>query len=354
MCPLPDVSAATSPAPSAKAQWPCRRGGVVVVRVVSDIELLWSEVDWLDLEIGAVRPMQVPVWSHNRFSMESTVQPGRHETCRTGWWRLYRWQPTIEATVSDIHTEVRSMTVDRVGLSLSVEQRGQLDTQGFVVLPGVLSPEECDELTSDMDHAWMEHELASVSGSEAGVRFVANALYYSARVQRCLLYPLVLDAARAVVGPELLLNLVNGRSPGPGAAGQPLHDLTRRRGRPFDKCNAIWCLDEFTDANGATRVIPGSHLDASTALASMGDPMDRHPDEVLVEAPKGAVVFHNSHLIHSGRPNHSTGDRKSIHAAYTRPGVPTHYDWTALPPEIVGKLSEEMLDLLGLPASDRT
>ena len=134
----------------------------------------------------------------------------------------------------------------------------------------------------------------------------------------------------------------------PAGPGQPLHVLDRRRGKPFDKCNAIWCLDEFTVLNGATRVLPGSHLDDREALRRMRDPMASHPDEVVVEAPKGSVVFHNSHLIHSGRPNASDGDRRSVHAAYTHPAVPTHYDWSELPESIVHRLSPRMLALLDL------
>ena len=175
-----------------------------------------------------------------------------------------------------------------------------------------------------------------------------TSLQYSAEIERALIAPSVLAAARAVVGEELLLNLVNYRTPTPGGQGQPLHDLSRRRGRPFFKCNAIWCLDDFTVDNGATRVIPGSHLDDTQAKERMGDPYDVHVDEVVVEAPKGSVVFHNSHLIHSGRPNVSGADRRSIHAAYTGPSEPTHYDWTALPEHITSQFGDQTLDLLGL------
>ncbi|MBT2408146.1 MULTISPECIES: phytanoyl-CoA dioxygenase family protein [unclassified Streptomyces] len=232
--------------------------------------------------------------------------------------------------------------------ALTPGEREQLDTEGYVVLLDVFTPQECDELGDEMDTSWEKFRLHEISDSEEGVRFVDNALYYSAKVQDGLLHPLLLDAASQMVGPRLLLNLINGRSPAAGAAGQPLHVLDRRRGRPFDKCNAIWCLDDFTAENGATRVIPGSHLDDTAALARMGDAMDAHPDEVIVEAPRGAVIMHNSHLIHSGRPNASGADRRSIHAAYTHPEIPTHYDWTALPPAIVADLSEQAFDLLGL------
>lgn len=231
---------------------------------------------------------------------------------------------------------------------LTDEQRSKLDDEGYVLLHGVLSPTECDEIAAAMDRAHALGERSDAFDTESGVQFVENPLRYTSLVQSCVLNPLVLDAARTVVGDRAVLNLINGRSPGAGAAGQPLHDLSRRRGRPFDKCNAIWCLDEFTAENGATRVLPGSHLDDHRAVSRMGDPLDPHPDEVLVEAPRGSVVFHNSHLIHSGRPNRSDRPRRSIHAAYSRPEMPTHYDWNELPRSVVAELGRPMLQLLGL------
>ena len=239
------------------------------------------------------------------------------------------------------------LKIDPTGV-LGEAEIDSLDRDGYVVLEGVLTDAECELVADELDRAWYEHRLDLTADSERGVRFVGNALAFSPAFESMLLDPRVLEAAARVVGERLVLNLINGRSPAPGAEGQPLHVLDRRRGKPFDKCNAIWCLDEFTVLNGATRVLPGSHLDDREALRRMRDPMASHPDEVVVEAPKGSVVFHNSHLIHSGRPNASDGDRRSVHAAYTHPAVPTHYDWSELPESIVHRRSPRMLALLDL------
>ena len=223
-----------------------------------------------------------------------------------------------------------------------------LDVDGYVVVPDALTPNECLSLSDEIDRVWFEFSLADLGLGEPGVRFVGNLLQYAPLAQLCVEHPVVVAAATAILQGPPRLHLINGRTPGPGALGQPLHDLSRRRGRPFDKCNAIYCLDEFTERNGATRVIPGSHLDDRPALQRLTDPMAPHPDEVLVTAPKGAVIVHNSHLIHSGRPNRSGDHRHSIHAAFTRTDTPTHQDWTALPREVRRALSPGTLALLGL------
>lgn len=232
--------------------------------------------------------------------------------------------------------------------SLTAEKLDQLERDGYIVIADVISADRCDRITEQIERAWVDYDLARQSDDVLGVRFINNALAYSISVESELLNPAVLAAASAVLGDRAVLNVVNCRIPGPGALGQPLHDLQRRRGRPFEKCNAIWCLSDFTAQNGATRVVPGTHLSDAHALARLRDPLEPHPDEVIVEAPKGAVIFHNSHLIHSGRPNASGVDRSSIHAAYTVPSVPTHYDWHELSERAIEQFSAPMLDLLAL------
>ena len=47
--------------------------------------------------------------------------------------------------------------------------------------------------------------------------------------------------------------------------------------------NTIWALSDFTRANGATRLVPGSHLSA--------EPIDRDAPWVAAEMPRGSVLL---------------------------------------------------------------
>ncbi|RKN44913.1 phytanoyl-CoA dioxygenase family protein [Streptomyces hoynatensis] len=237
---------------------------------------------------------------------------------------------------------------DPGGPTLTAEQRRILEDDGYVVLPDVLTPEECDLLSEKTDEMWeAEKQRPRRYTVEAGVRFTDNLLRYSTIFERCLLDPLVLDGVRAVLGDDIHYYLINGRRADPGYGKQPLHDLKRERGRPFRTCNTIWCLDEFTEANG-TRVVPGSHLTAEPYVSRCVDPLRPHPDETRVLAPRGAVVVFNSHLIHGGSENRGDTPRRCIHSAYAVRSVRPNYDWRLLPDEIKAGLKPESLALLGL------
>ncbi|MER8072296.1 phytanoyl-CoA dioxygenase family protein [Streptomyces sp. NPDC094034] len=241
-----------------------------------------------------------------------------------------------------------SQEISTSSTGLTKDQAQRLGSEGFIILPGVLSEEDCDFFSHTIDEIWRTNRLGEIYRWETGVQFVPNLLQYSTIFERFVTQPLVLAAVREVLGPDFQLSLVNGRRVDPGAGNQPLHDLERRRGLPFVKCNAIWCLDEFTALNGPTRVLPGSHLTNEPFLSRIEDPLLPHPDEQLALAPRGSVVFHNSQLIHGGSENTADAPRRSVHSAFCLWTEPTRDDWSCLPSEIQSQLTPEAKKLLGL------
>jgi ectoine hydroxylase-related dioxygenase (phytanoyl-CoA dioxygenase family) len=112
----------------------------------------------------------------------------------------------------------------------------------------------------------------------------------------------------------------------------------------------IWCLDEFTSDNGATRVIPGSHLAWEGDPAGTADD-DKHPHVVLT-APRGAAIVFNTKLIHAGTRNTTVTPRRSLHGQYVVAGRPTHSNWRSLPDGVRRVLSPGALALMGLESAE--
>ena len=120
------------------------------------------------------------------------------------------------------------------------------------------------------------------------------------------MHPLVLDAVRAALGhaTSFQLHLTQVIGIGPGEPGQMIHrDQWAFDFFPFPsgyevQCNTIWAMTDFTEANGATRVIPGSHR--------LDDRLEfRHADSEPAEMPAGSVLFYTGALYHGGGANRS-------------------------------------------------
>lgn len=75
-------------------------------------------------------------------------------------------------------------------------------------------------------------------------------------------------------------------------------------------------MDDFTPNNGATRVIPGSHLVLRPVPKALLQPERRHPDEKLIVAKAGSVLLFNAHLLHSGTRNRSNGSRRALQCQF--------------------------------------
>jgi ectoine hydroxylase-related dioxygenase (phytanoyl-CoA dioxygenase family) len=135
---------------------------------------------------------------------------------------------------------------------------------------------------------------------------------------RCLdqaaLDPLVLEIADRLIGPGSQFGLTYSSRVHPGQEAQRLHYEQGIYPLPRDRdvmLTAIWALDDFTAANGATRVVPDSH---SPACSMPG------PDEAVpVEMAAGSVLLFSGRLWHGAGANVSTGPRLGAAIDYVQP-----------------------------------
>ena len=81
------------------------------------------------------------------------------------------------------------------------------------------------------------------------------------------MHPLALGTARTFLGhaTNIQLHLTQAIAIGPGETAQPIHrDQWAFDFFPFPpgyevQCNTIWALTDFTEENGATRIVSGSN-----------------------------------------------------------------------------------------------
>ena len=237
---------------------------------------------------------------------------------------------------------------------MTAVERAQLDTAGYVVVERFLDAEALRKVRNRIEELYaQEGENAGAEfRKEAGARRLANLVDKGDIFQHLIAMPRILELVRHVLGPKVKLSSFNARSANPHSnEAQPLHvdagALPDASG--FWVCNTIWLLDDFTPANGATRVIPGSQTWGKRPQDVMPDPAQPHPDEVLVLAPAGSVVVMNTHAWHGGTANRTSNDRRALHAFYCRWDKPQQqYQKRLLRPETQARLSPELRTLLAL------
>lgn len=251
-------------------------------------------------------------------------------------------------TTLDITEALRQLDADPS--QLSEDERRSLDENGFLALPGVLSPEQVQAVCARLD------ELLAAEGdsaghevhTEAGTQRLSDLVNKTDLLDVTFTHPRVLAAVAHVLSGDLKLSSLNGRMALPGRGGQHLHADWGEPVEPGDYqvCNSIWLLDDFAPDNGSTRVVPGSHRrgalppQQSDVFVEDGVLRDLQPDEQLLLGTAGTVVVFNSHLWHGGSTNRTEHRRRALHAYFTRRHHPQQLDQRAfLVPETAARLS---------------
>ena len=183
--------------------------------------------------------------------------------------------------------------------------------------------------------------------TEPGARRIANAVDKGVIFEKVIETPVVLEAIEVVLGADFKLSSLNIRSANPhNGCAQPLHvdsgALPDALGNSV--CNSVWLLDDFTERNGALRVVPGSHK-----WGRAPEPGACVDGEVLVTGRAGDVVVMNAHMWHGGSENFTDKQRRAMHVYYTRGDKPQQqYQKRLVRAEVQARLSPLGRRLLAL------
>lgn len=105
-------------------------------------------------------------------------------------------------------------------------------------------------------------------------------------------------------------------------------------------------LDPFTTTNGATMIIPGSHLWDDDQIP-MRDQM------IPVVMPPGSMVYFLNTVYHSGGANKSDAPRRSMIIQYCQPWARPYENMTVAQRwQDLDKLPRQLLTLLGFSTHD--
>ena len=191
----------------------------------------------------------------------------------------------------------------------------RIDDVGYTVIEDVIDPGFVDAVNDDLLR--LEHDLGIVpatnefEGSHT-VR-IYNLLVHGALYEAIPVHPGVLPVVEGVLDRGCLISSLSSIAIDPGETAQPIHadDQVIPLAKPHVPivCNTMWAFTDFTEANGATRIIPGSHREQNPDLFATYD-------TIPAEMTAGSVLVWHGSLWHGGGANVSDERRVGVAMNY--------------------------------------
>jgi ectoine hydroxylase-related dioxygenase (phytanoyl-CoA dioxygenase family) len=218
---------------------------------------------------------------------------------------------------------------------------------GFVILEDVLDRGELDELIA----ALAPHEAQRPMGRTAFEGKKSQRVYSLSGKGDAFLrlaeHPRVMTLVERLLMPNYLLSTLQSIRLHPGEDAQAWHTddafyfMPRPHALPL-AVSVIWAIDDFTDDNGATEVIPGSQR------WSFEHPDQRDHDIVAATMSAGSAIVFDGALWHRGGANASRTARLAISPQYCQPWLrPQESQLLIVPPEAARRCSDRVRSMLG-------
>jgi ectoine hydroxylase-related dioxygenase (phytanoyl-CoA dioxygenase family) len=226
----------------------------------------------------------------------------------------------------------------------------ELREAGCVVVERLVAEELMDRVDAEIEPYVQATAFGGDEFAGERTRRTGSLLARSRSFRELAAHPTVLGTLDRVLGDHATsyqLHLTQIIEIGPGAPAQLVHrDQWAFDFFPFPagfevECHTMWALNDFTDENGATRVIPGSNRWA--------DKMRPGPEETIpAEMPKGSVMLYLGSIYHGGGANRSSAPRRGVNVGYTLSWLRQEENqYLACPPEVARELPEDLARLAG-------
>jgi ectoine hydroxylase-related dioxygenase (phytanoyl-CoA dioxygenase family) len=242
----------------------------------------------------------------------------------------------------------------------------ELAYQGYSILHDVVPHALCDEILAEMT-AMAVHWPRALNQSTHGfsTERYFDLLNAAPAFQRIPVLPKLLGTMRAVLGPDCQLGTYGTSSIGPGEPAQVLHCDDGMYGleRPHKNiyCLGVVALTDFTDENGATRVMPFSHefpdyppIQSKREVRTRfgNDEASLQAATIAAEMPKGSVCFVLGNTWHGGGANRSAAPRPSMTITFCSGWVrPQENFLMAVAQERAATFAPELQDIIGYRTS---
>lgn len=230
----------------------------------------------------------------------------------------------------------------------------QFEEQGYAIVQGVLSSEEVSYVRAKIVELadWERSQgTAFLYGEGNRLQRIWNLLNKHEIFRELIQRPLIQEIMAHVFDDNFVLRSWTANIVGSGGKASGLHIDT-----PFPEpippyileANTMWLLDDYTEMNGATMCLPGSHR---LAYKPREEDQERS-DLIKMIAPAGSVVLTHGSLWHKSGTNQTNRERivllGSFAAGYSR-YLSTQEDYQLiLDQKILAEASDALRKMIGV------
>jgi ectoine hydroxylase-related dioxygenase (phytanoyl-CoA dioxygenase family) len=219
---------------------------------------------------------------------------------------------------------------------------------GYTILEDAIDPGLVEALSADLLRLEGELGVRPARNDFEGTRTVRiyNLLVHGPLYEGIPVHAGVLPLVEAVLDAGCLVSSLSSISIDAGETPQPIHadDQVIPLPKPHvaTVCNTMWALTDFTEANGATRIIPGSHLRDHSPVYG------RHYDSIPAEMRRGSVLVWHGSLWHGGGANRTDSRRVGIAMNYCAGWIRQQENQQlGIPRDVAQRFSPRLRELVG-------
>ncbi|MEY2417300.1 MAG: hypothetical protein QOH53_2634 [Ilumatobacteraceae bacterium] len=193
-----------------------------------------------------------------------------------------------------------------------------LRDHGAVIIERLADADLCDRLMAELQPWLAETPAGADDFSGRNTRRTGALLTRCPSSVAMVAHPLILEVVNQTLWPKkttFQLHLTQSIAIGPGSPAQMIHrDQWCFDFFPFPadvdvEVSSIWALEDFTDLNGATRLVPDSHRLPNGVRFTF-------EESSPAEMPRGSVVLYLGSTFHGGGANNSDQVRLGINVDY--------------------------------------
>jgi len=221
-----------------------------------------------------------------------------------------------------------------------------LDAHGYCVIAEALSGAQVAALRRRVIEQGAGEEARGAAFHDSKTNQRIWMMVNKGRMFRDLvIHPLVFEMMPHLLGEDFILSSLTANIARPGGEPMYLHADQGYVGFWTPKpvvANILWMLDDFSDENGGTRLIPGSHLRDR-------EPGDTHERTIAAAGKAGSALVFDGRLLHGTGANRTADiHRHGILSYFCRPFIRQQENFfLGMAPELRASEREVFLERVG-------